>query len=238
MKMRKQNKVILYGILIFIALIASFPAFGFAAFDPGGDDGGRPDQKIAVFIWAEDVCTQSIINQYKATLMNEGYEKFFNFNDSSDYKSDLNDVDAYERSGDTLFFYLYGHGNYTGDYSYMLYNSENDKKRISSPSLRIELDKMEANRKGLLVEACKSGGFVEDFEDSPYFVMSSADKYHNALGIAPTAPCHGLFSYWFWGWVGVGYSDSDAFSIADTFVGLSSNQNPQMSDQSPYTFFD
>ncbi len=131
---------------------------------PPPPGGGKPAQKIGVFIWSSDVCTQSIIDGYKDVLEDEGYDIFFCFEDPNIYTV-LSAIDVYEKSGDTIFFYFYGHGTYNElyDNSYWYYRPN---LAISSQTLRTELDKMEAGRKGILIESCYSGGFADDFDEA------------------------------------------------------------------------
>ncbi len=229
--MKKLGKKSLLGLLIISIGIMSFSSVGYAGIFLPPPRPPRGPLKIGIFIWSSEVCTQSIIDGYEDILRDEGYITFFNFPDCHIYSA-LDTIDAFEKEGDTLFFYFYGHGEYdeNTDNSRFYYKSG---LGISSYPLRTELDQLEAHAKGFLIDSCYSGGFVDDFNDEPYLAMSSADIYHKAKGIGePPGP--GKFSTWFWLAVSLGMPDISAFNFACQFT---SSQHPQISDMSDHTFF-
>ncbi len=230
--MKKLGKKSLLGLLMISLGLASLSSIGYAAiFRPPKPQ--RDPEKIGVLIWSSEVGTQTIIDKYIRILEREGYTKFFEFEDCH-IQSALASVDAYENSCDTIFFYLYGHGEYK-NFQYIFYYDNG--YGISSSYLKEKLDQLEATRKGLLIEACYSGGFVDEFSEEPYIVMSSADKEHKAQGTTQDPPGEGRFSLAFWIYVNVGKKDTTAFNLAKEYTSLYSNQNPQISDMSDYTFF-
>lgn len=228
----RKNKYFL--ILFFFTITFSMvPTLVMARFVPPPPS-GRPAQEIGVFIWSSDVCTQTIIDGYKDVLEDEGYDIFFCFEDPNIYTV-LSAIDVYERSDDTIFFYFYGHGIYKEQYdnSYWYYRPS---LSISSYTLRLELDRMEAGRKGILIESCYSGGFADDFNAAPYFIISTSDTEHPSLASGPF-PSQVMFSAAFKYYVDWDYSAEEAFDLACFAIAPYSDQNPQIRDNSVYSFF-
>ena len=196
-------------------------------------------EKIGVFMWCSETGTQSIINQYKTVLAQKGYTKFFEYEDPGIYNV-FPDIEDYEFSSDTIFFYFYGHGEYKSNYdnSYWYYRPS---VSISSEMLRYLMDTLETDKKGFLIEACYSGGFVDDFQDEYYLAMSSSSKYLPSYAYGPGFPSEGIFSDYFWNFAGIGYNAIDAFNLARTFNSLIWTwpwQDPQITDHTVgYDFF-
>lgn len=99
------------------------------------------------------------------------------------------------------------------------------------------MDTLEADRKSSLIEACYSGGFVDDFRDEPYLAMSSASKYYPSVEGATK----GLFSRIFWEQVWEGHDAVTAFEIARE-ANLNGGetwpwQDPQIADHTTYYDF-
>ncbi|MHA1168853.1 MAG: Ig-like domain-containing protein, partial [Candidatus Hodarchaeales archaeon] len=190
-------------------------------------------EKIAVFFWATDAGAQWIIDKYINILLDEGYTKFFDFKDTQDFQADFNEVDAYETAEDTVFMYLFGHGNYNGVDSYTAFSPGGSI--VYSSQFRTMMDTLETNRKGFLIESCLSGGFPEDFQSSPYLAMSTSDTEHSAYAVG-ALPNEGKFSNAFWGHVAAGYNAVDSFYYACGYV-TDPVQNPMIADYSSYVFF-
>lgn len=201
----------------------------------------NPDgEKIAVFFWASDAGAQWVIDEYWSVLQGEGYTKMFNFKDTSNFQSDFNTVAAYEGSEDTIFFYLFGHGNNNGVDSYTAFRPSSSI--VYSSSLRTMFDTLDAARIGYLIESCHSGGFPQDFHVSPYLSMSTSDADHNAYAVG-SLPNEGIFSDAFFDAVDAGYTAVQAFDYAEqvVFDGAGGTdtymQYPQIADYSTYVWF-
>ncbi len=195
----------------------------------------RPGEKIGVFMWCSEVGTQEKVEDYQDILFFEnGYKKFFLYEDPN-IDIVFSEIDAYEIGLDTIFFYFYGHGEYDNisDNSYWYYSPG---LNITSERLRDLMDTLEAERKGFLIDACYSGGFVDDFQDEPYLAMSSSSKYLPAYFYTepPNGP-QGAFSMVFWNRVNNGYDAVSAFELAREAIWW---QDPQIADHSTnYDFF-
>lgn len=172
-------------------------------------------KKIVVFFWASDALLDSIAtSKYTEVFEDEGYSKFFYFKDTNDFDSDFASVDDYEVAGDIIFFYMCGHGGYeNGD-------SSTDFKpggsRVYSSHFRTLMDGLETIKKGFLIDSCHSGGWVEDFNDIPYYngylAISSTNIFWTAM--AHDLPGEGYFSNWFFYRVANGDNYLDAFNWA------------------------
>ncbi|MHA1522281.1 MAG: Ig-like domain-containing protein [Promethearchaeota archaeon] len=203
--------------------------------DPIPGDG----EKIAVFFWASDAGAQWVIDEYWAVLQNEGYTKMFNFEDTSDFEADFNTVDDYENPEDTVFFYLFGHGNNNGEDSLTAFAP--GTSIVYSSELRVMFDRLDAERIGYLVESCHSGGFPVDFHAAPYLAMSTSDEDHNSYAIS-TIPGEGLFSDAFFNHVDDGFNAVDSFYYAEQVVFDNARnpnrmQYPLIADYSTYVWF-
>ncbi|MCF2138443.1 MAG: Ig-like domain-containing protein [Candidatus Lokiarchaeota archaeon] len=200
----------------------------------------NPDpEKIAVFFWASDAGAQWIIDEYWGVLQNEGYSIIFNFEDTSDFAADFATVDNYVGSEDTVFFYLFGHGNNDGTDSYTAFAPSSSI--VYSSQFRTLMDGIDTVRKAFLIESCHSGGFPEDFQAAPYLAMSTSDQTHNAYAVG-TLPNEGIFSNAFFNHVADGYNAVESFYYARqvVFDGATSDtymQYPLISDYSDYVWF-
>ncbi|NHJ01407.1 MAG: hypothetical protein EAX86_04660 [Candidatus Heimdallarchaeota archaeon] len=217
-------------------------------------------RKIGVFFWAGDTTPDSVIDEYIGILQDEGYTKFFLLKNSLDVETDMDNIDDYESSTDTIFVYIHGHGHYYDapiDDSATRFRSGGSE--VYSSTFRTYMDSLEAGRKGFLIETCHGGGWPNDFKASPYLAMSSSDKYHVAWPYDPNAdlPAEGRFSHLFWDYVASGHSATQAFMYATSIITegvawgdhllvctsisgdplLDHYQNPQKVDYSSYTFF-
>jgi hypothetical protein len=197
-------------------------------------------EKIAVFFWASDAGAQWVIDEYWSVLQGEGYTKIFNFKDTYNFQSDFNTVEAYEGPEDTVFFYLFGHGNNNGVDSYTAFRPSGSF--VYSSDLRDMFDTLDAERIGYLIESCHSGGFPQDFHASPYLAMSTSDADHNAYAVG-SLPNEGIFSDAFFDHVDDGYNAVDSFYYAQQVVYDGAGgydtymQYPQIADYSSYVWF-
>ncbi|UYP47384.1 hypothetical protein NEF87_003669 [Candidatus Lokiarchaeum ossiferum] len=204
------------------------------------EQGPSPDaEKIAVFFWASDAGAQWIIDEYWNVLQGEGYTKIFNFRDTYNFASDFATVDAYVGAEDTVFMYLFGHGNNNGVDSYTAFRPSGSF--VYSSDFRTMMDGIDTVRKAYLIESCHSGGFPIDFQASPYLAMSTSDEDHNAYAVG-NLPNEGVFSNAFFNHVDDGYNAVDSFNYARQIVfnGASSDtymQYPLISDYSSYVWF-
>jgi len=197
-------------------------------------------ENIAVFFWASDAGAQWVIDEYWDVLQGEGYTKIYNFEDTSNFASAFNVVDTYVGPEDTVFFYLFGHGNNNGADSYTAFAPSTSI--VYSSEFRTMMDGLDTTRKAFLIESCHSGGFPEDFEASPYLAMSTSDQTHNAYAVG-SLPNEGIFSNAFFEHVSAGYNAVDSFNYARevVFDGASSDtymQYPLISNYSDYIWFD
>ncbi|NHJ03803.1 MAG: hypothetical protein EAX90_03200 [Candidatus Heimdallarchaeota archaeon] len=188
-------------------------------------------EKIAVFFWATDAGTESVINKYINYLQSEGYTKFFKFEDSYNVQSDCQTVDNYEDSDDTIFVYIIGHGNNDGYHSYTAFRPS--ASIVYSNTFRSWMDLWEAPQKCILVESCHSGDWADDFANSPYLAMSTSDETHLSYALG-TLPGEGKFSYYFFNYVQSGHNAVDSFNYAKSYC---SNQYPKIRDYSSYVWF-
>ncbi|TFG19399.1 MAG: hypothetical protein EU530_06370 [Promethearchaeota archaeon] len=203
------------------------------------DNPVQPGEKIFVAFWASDAGTQANIDEYWAVLQLEGYTKKFDFKDTVNFAADFATVDAYEDPEDTVFFYLFGHGNNNGEDSLTAFAPGTSV--VYSSEMRVFFDTLDAERIGCLVESCHSGGFPVDFQAEPYLMMSTSDEDHNSYALS-TLPGEGLFSDAFFDHVLDGYCAVDSFYFAeqvvfDTARNPSRMQYPMIADYSDYVWF-
>ncbi len=196
-------------------------------------------EKIAVFFWASDAGTQANIDEYWTILQAEGYTKIFDFKDTADFEGDFATVEAYEDPEDTIFFYLFGHGNNNGEDSLTAFAPGTSV--VYSSELRVMFDTLDAERIGYLVESCHSGGFPLDFQAEPYLAMSTSDEDHNSYALS-TLPGEGLFSDAFFDHVFDGFNAVDSFYYARQVVFDNArndrfSQFPLIEDYSDYVWF-
>lgn len=188
-------------------------------------------EKIAIFFWASDAGTSTVINKYITYLQAEGYTKFYNFKDSTNVAADCQTVDAYEDSEDTIFVYIIGHGNNDGSHSYTAFRPSGSY--VYSNTFRGYMNLWEAPRKCILVESCHSGDWADDFAASPYLAMSTSDETHVSYAYS-TLPGEGKFSYYFFRHVYDGYNAVDSYYYARNYC---TNQYPKIQDYSSYVWF-
>ncbi len=192
-------------------------------------------EKIAVFFYAYDACNDDTIDTYEEILDDEGYTKYFRFANSDDVSDDCDTVDDYERPADTLFCYIIGHGEYDNseEKSYTYFKS-NENTQVYSDTFESYMDNWDSARKGLLVDSCYSGTWATDFTTSPYLAMSSADTANEADFRSGYSNQEGEFSYYFFEAVDAGDTAVEAWEAAEDEC---SDQNPEKSDYSSYTWF-
>ncbi len=202
----------------------------------GGGGGGGDGEKIGVFFWASDAGTQTVINEYKGYLQAEGFTKFFEFKDTSNFYSDFSQVAAYENADDIIFFYLFGHGNNDGSHSYTAFRPSGSI--VYSNTFRSYCDQLDSSSVGLLISSCHSGDFADDMAGGGYLAMASSDETHNSWSVG-ALPGEEAFANYFWNYVHNGYSAVDAFWAARAQMPTSGTyvQNPKICDQCSYDFF-
>jgi hypothetical protein len=204
-----------------------------------GNTGGGEGEKIFVCFWASDAGTQNEIDKYWSYLQLEGYTKLFNFKDTANFEADFATVEAYEDPEDTIFFYLFGHGNNNGEDSLTAFAPGTSV--VYSSELRVMFDTLDAERIGYLIESCHSGGFPLDFQAEPYLAMSTSDEDHNSYALG-ALPGEGKFSYYFFEHVYDGYTAVESFYYAENIV-ISEARNsrfaqyPIIVDYSTYVWF-
>lgn len=173
-------------------------------------------KKIAVFFWDSD-CIESkaiygdpILPGYDDILSDKGYTHFFYYPDTTDYEQDFDTFNNFEFVDDIVFFYIGGHGRYDGDDSYT--QLRDGSSEVSSSAFKSLMDGLDSNVKGIMVESCYSGGWVDDFNAPEYFAISTTDQYTTAatvLLIGGVLPDEGMFSSTFWGRINEGGYDAE-----------------------------
>ena len=195
------------------------------------------EEKIGVFFWATDVeITQTVINEYKAVLQNEGYTKFFDFKDTTNFAADFAEVEDYEDADDTIFFFLTGHGFHDGDHSRTDLQGVTGDTIVYSHHFRTYCDGLDSTKVGLVVSSCHSGDWADDMEGGGYLAISSCDT--GELSYFDNG--EEVFADLFFDYVSYGYSAVQAFNIASALVQAMStpeSQTPQICDESSHTFF-
>ena len=188
---------------------------------------------------------QSIRDLCRELLEDEGYTKFFDFEDSSNVEADCDTVDDYEVSNDIVFIYVFGHGHSCGDdyeYSYTIFDATHPYIRTYSTQFRGYLDRWESNQKFILVESCQSGNWVNDFDDTPYVAISTSDETHYSYPTDYTIPGEGKFSYYFFKHVNEGYNALNSFVYAESHAWIMDilhklYQHPKMCYNTGYAWF-
>ncbi len=199
--------------------------------------GGDGDvEKIAVFFWASDAGTQQVINEYKGVLQNEGYTKFFEFKDTTNFRNDFDEVAAYEDANDIVFFYLFGHGNNDGHHSYTAFAPHSSIVR--SNEFRTMLDTLDSNKVGLVISSCHSGDWADDMRGGHYLAISSSDETHNSWAVT-IIPGEERFANYFWNYVSRGDNAVTAYRKAAADLPQDGDyvQFPKICDECPYDFF-
>lgn len=191
--------------------------------------------RIGVFFWASDCPTQAVINEYKAVLQNEGYTKFFDFKDTTNFADDFDEVADYEDADDTIFFFLAGHGS--EDYSRIDLRNVGDT-HVYSHIFRNYCDTLDSTKVGLLVSSCYSGDFADDMEGGGYLAITSSDVTHMTFYVDHIMPGEGVFSNHFFYYVSNGFNAVTAYNAACNQMPTTHHiQNPQICDESSHTFF-
>ncbi|MHA1771272.1 MAG: pre-peptidase C-terminal domain-containing protein [Candidatus Thorarchaeota archaeon] len=198
--------------------------------------GGGDAEKIAVFFWASDAGTQQVINEYKSVLQNEGYTKFFEFKDTTNFRNDFNQVAAYEDANDIVFFYLFGHGSNDGYHSSTAFAPQSSVVR--SDEFRSMLDTLDSTKVGLVISSCHSGDWADDMRGGHYLAISSSDETHNSWAVT-TIPGEERFANYFWNYVSQGYDAATAYqkAAADLPQTGSYVQFPKICNECTYNFF-
>ncbi len=200
------------------------------------DNSAPAGEKIGVFFWASDAGTQTVINEYRAILVNEGYTKFFEFKDTSNFYSDFSQVAAYEDENDIIFFYLFGHGNNDGSHSLTAFAP--DSSIVWSNEFRSYCDELDSNKVGMFISSCDSGDWADDMAGGGYLAISSSDEDHYSWAVS-TLPGEEVFANYFWYYVSLGYNAVEAFNLADAQMPTTGTyvQNPKLVDECSYVFF-
>ncbi len=203
----------------------------------GGGGGNGGTVKIAVFFWASDAGTQSVINEYKSVLSAEGYTKFFEFKDTTNFSNDFATVAAYEDADDIVFFYLFGHGNNDGSHSYTAFRT-GGYSIVYSNQFRAMCDTLDSTRVGLVISSCHSGDWADDMAGGGYLAISSSDETHYSWAVS-TLPGEEVFANYFFYYVSIGYNAPDAYYAAKARMPTSGTyvQNPKMVNECSYIFF-
>ena len=157
-------------------------------------------------------------------------------------------------SQDEIFFYIRGHGASDNSKSMVDLDFKVTSDYLGSPHFRDKMDQLYiesiTNKIGFLVESCKSGYFVENFNipdpdtyinHYPFLAMSSSNAEKNSLFSWATGKP--VFSDCFWFRVALGDNALEAFEFARDHHDdslLAPNQYPQINDETyhGYIFFD
>lgn len=204
-------------------------------------------EKIAVFFWATDACKNYTIDKYIDYMDDEGYTKIFEFEDSTNVAGDCQTVDNYEGVYDAVFVYIIGHGLNWWGHSYTCFSPcFLGIGAICSGTFRDYMDNWESTKKGILVESCYSGDWVDDFKASPYLAISTSDETHTSYGWPEYegGPLkEGIFSYYFFKHIHDGYNAISSYYYAKGYVDPYTYDNvvhyqyPKISDLSSYNWF-
>lgn len=202
-----------------------------------GGGGGGEAEKIGVFFWASDAGTQTVINEYKTVLQNEGYTKFFEFRDTTNFYSDFQQVASYEDSDDIVFFYLFGHGNNDGSHSLTAFRT-GGYSVVYSNTFRSYCDTLDSSKVGLVISSCYSGDWADDMLGGGYFAASSSDESHSSWSVG-ALPGEERFANYFFNAVSSGYSAYNAYLYAKGQLPTTGTyvQNPKVCNQCSYSFF-
>ncbi|MBD3404597.1 MAG: hypothetical protein GF411_00500 [Candidatus Lokiarchaeota archaeon] len=197
-------------------------------------------EKIAVFWWSSIVGNDYLIQYISDIMEDEGYTIFYNFKDTHDFTSDFNQVESYEDANDIIFIYITGHGFTNLVNSYVEINADLFPLVLASDVFRSNVDRLDSNRVGVLVDSCFSGCWVTNMIGSGCLMISSADQLHFASG---TSDNIGTFTYFFYPPIdNDGMNALEAFNIAcdQLQVAQGSNyQNPQyINECTIHSFFD
>jgi hypothetical protein len=202
----------------------------------GGGGGGA--EMIAVFFWASDAGSQTVINEYKSVLTSEGYTKFFEFKDTTSFSTNFATVAAYEDSDDIVFFYLFGHGNNDGSHSYTAFRT-GGYSIVYSNTFRTLCDGLDSTKVGMVISSCDSGDWADDMAGGGYLAIASSDEDHYSWAVS-TLPGEEVFANYFFYYVSIGYNAVEAYNAADAAMPQSGTyaQYPKLVDQCSYNFFD
>ena len=197
-------------------------------------------QKYALFFYASDAVEEQYMETYGEQLIDdEGFDSVAYYEDEDDWDGIIRGVlDTNETSNDFDFIYVVGHGNYDSedDDSYVITDPSTNAKMYSD-DLASELSVLESKNIFVLIESCKSGGFVDDVQGSDIFVISTTDKTNYAYLFA-AAPDDPIFTHYFFERIDQGYNDGDSYSYArQEAIDENNDQNPQYNDQIDYEWF-
>ncbi|MFX1427972.1 MAG: hypothetical protein ACFFBE_16080 [Promethearchaeota archaeon] len=215
-------------------------------------------EKIGVFFSTRDVCdgedaqppflyshkVEKYVDKYRDVLAGRGYSRIYVYSDmNNDEFDNMFECLARKRVDgiDEIFVSISAHGMNAGDQSYFhIIPSSICSRIIFQKDLNILYNEVETDYKGLLVSACHSGGFVNEFDEFPYLVMSSCMIDQDDYGDKETKEFY--FEKYFWGNIGEGYNVLDSFDYAQYLTNLvtAGKQTPQMEDNMPdgFIFFD
>jgi len=203
-----KNKLLLFGFFFFFSLI---PLTNYAAcywIEPPPP--ANQPLKLAFFIYASDVATESIIRPY-ADILGYDYGYIAFLYEDSNIDDVLDDIDDLEDYNDMLFFCFIGHGTYNEEGLQQSRVHYTPALTIGSMMLRYYFDQYEAGSIAVLIDSCHSGEFVDRFEDNDkYLIMTSSDENHTAYAYN-TLPCELIFSDYFWNYVDGGDDAITAF---------------------------
>lgn len=211
-------------------------------------------EKIGVFFYnsVDNYCTPENIQVYINTLEGEGFTRFFVFRMSQAPIADLAVVQRYETGLDAIFIDLLAHGYYSSGLSTVDFTIHYDgyaQYPLDSTEFRDFVNGVESQRKAWIVDACTSAGFVWNFEpidannptgwnnpnNHEFLAMSATDEIHVSIGWALIGRAFSnryfeALGYWSY------EDDVGAFNYAKNSIWTIWSE-PQIFDNSPYTFF-
>ncbi len=194
--------------------------------------------KLAYLFYANNAADQGPMERYEGILENEGFIVEI-IADCDDVEGKCEDIADYVIFLDTIFVYVMGHGDYSGGNSITDFDNM-ETQNITSEEFKGYLDDWEAERVFLFVDSCKSGGWPEDFDETPYLVMSSSDTDNYSYRHDYGDGMEGRFSHDFFYWVDYGYTAVAAFNAAKVNFDDAEDDwpsYPQKEDYSSYTWF-
>ncbi|MFX1286884.1 MAG: hypothetical protein ACFFB5_24840 [Promethearchaeota archaeon] len=192
---------------------------------------------------------EDAINRYRDILDEKGYSRIYVYNEINHNQFyAMFECLALKRvdEQDEIFIYLWAHGINQGSTSYIhiIPFTYNPGFTILDITLKSLCDDIETDFKGLLVESCHSEGFVNEFDESPYLVMSCCKIDEDGWG-SYIDPKEFYFSYEFWNAIDEGYNAEQAFELAydyalDKAAEGEKEQHAVKADNTPvgFMFFD
>ncbi|TFH08702.1 MAG: carboxypeptidase regulatory-like domain-containing protein [Candidatus Thorarchaeota archaeon] len=209
-------------------------------------------QKIGVFFYVNpgyQVTEEQIdgqIDAYQDILEDEGFTKFFEFQDTDDFVGDFAGVNNYEREHDVVFLYTFSHGDDSGwlklgGQTYPAY-------KVQVLQVITCLESLDSNKVGWVVTACFAGNAYDEASSHSseiFLITSSNDEvsqfYCPGSGYTEQ-PYRCAFAYPFFASIASGKNAIDAYWDAEDETAAGYYDHRQFpliyNGLADYTFFD